>query len=253
MVSPSRATRIAGRTIAAIGALAGFVSSEQAREPDTRFVLLRDADAQTLRFRLNDLASPGYHIVLASKGQFLLERQRDGVAVVEYRVLFPAQIGSLSQDVNTAIALGYRHVPRGLLYDRVSDSPRFGAVMERPVGRAIQPAIARPSSGVPRYEYRVVKNPSDARRAKDSQDGFDVVEMVVAPFDDYGEHVFVLLARVTGTAGAREMPTQFKRMRPEVATLEGRLNELGRQGYRLRLVGREEHFETAVLLERSSS
>lgn len=255
MIELSRRSRIttAARALVAVSALAGSIDAQQLREREARFVLLRDVDVETLRFRLNDLASRGYHIVLASTQELLLETRRNGVADVEYRVLPPEPVASFTRTVNAAIAQGYRQVPSGFIYDRSTKPPGVGAVMERPINRAVQPAIAEPSFGVARYQYKTLTNPSESSLARHHQEGFDVIDLVVAPLDDYDENVFALMARASRDRGAREASKQFARARAGVASLESRLNELVRRGYRLRLVGREERFEPALLFERSSS
>lgn len=109
-----------------------------------------------------------------------------------------------------------------------------------------RPAVEQSSS--PRSEYLRLKNPSESRLAERSLEGYKVVD-VSEDVVGYDVDTVVMLARVASDGGTRAQvlaPYQFKWVKSSLSRLERRLNEFGRQGFRLRFVAG--HF---ALLERS--
>jgi hypothetical protein len=199
-----------------------------------RFTQLPKRDSRTLQEQLNDLAAQGYRLV-SSHGGRLFERRQNESARVEYLVLPLQRIKEFEPAINRAIAQGYRLLPGEL---RWYDGDRLEAVMERRT-----PSVERPGPRVSTYEFRIVGS-NFSRWANYINDGYRVIKIYESDSDTATPSA--LMQKVSGVEIA-EPASAFARDRFKwgnaafflfsSSKLERRLNEYGRQGYQLIVVG----------------
>jgi hypothetical protein len=222
--------------------------SASASATDKRFATLywerrltSTENAQKLQDDLNTRVSSGYRLVLASRGMLLFERRpQDGTSQVEYRVLSLREPEAFRSDVSSAGADGYRVV--GVTTDEGCISRcKIGAVLEK-VGSSHGPSARTPANDIRRYEYRVldisrgIEKNSHAALTTGLNDGFQVIAMFFFEYENPEKRVAVL-ERIIATEFRSSNPAEVKWIDERVS--ERKLNEIGRQGYRVAFFGAE--------------
>lgn len=202
-----------------------------------------------LRRQLNDLAGRGYRIVFASSRDLVLERGPGSAGGdVTYLIPPPQPLSALEAQVNAEVSHGGRLLlpPDAVLIESRS-SGGDGAAL--------------PTSGlaaeVKRYQYQAVSTRRRGRDLSDQEfeeqvtkavnDGFRVVHMLAERYENENARM-VLLEKVTGDRSGTTGPVRPLELKWDKRLTATALNELARQGYRLRVIGEQEGQATRELL-----